>query len=81
MMDRKPVEPPDTVSVALREAVIVILGHEERIATVLAVGAVSVVKDLSALPASYGIMAHDFSPSIKSGNQINPVGQGLRFQV
>jgi hypothetical protein len=66
LMDRKPVEPPDAVSSALHEVAIAILGHEESILTVLAEGAVGVFKDLSALPASYRIMAHDVLPSTKN---------------
>jgi hypothetical protein len=62
-MDRKPVEPPDSVGVALRQAAVVVLGHEKSVLAVLAEGAEGVLEHLAAFSAFDGIMAHDLSPN------------------
>jgi hypothetical protein len=61
-MDREPVEPPDAVSPPFRETDVVILRNEKRVLTVFAKGAVGVLKNLAAVSAANGKMAHDFLP-------------------
>jgi hypothetical protein len=47
----------------------VILGHEESVLAVLAVGAIGVLQRLPAFSASYGIMAHNYSPKSNSATK------------
>jgi hypothetical protein len=65
-MDRQPVEPPNPAYAALYKAAVKILGHEESILAVLTESAIGVHELLSAISASYGIMAHDPSPKINN---------------
>jgi hypothetical protein len=75
-MDREPVESPDAARSAFRKADVVILRNQKRVLAVLAESAVGVLKNLAAVSASNGIMAHDplprqnFSPQRTQRSQI-----------